>query len=368
MQTWIERDKAKKIWIDLDNSPHVPFFFPIIQKFEEKGHMVHITARDCFQVCGLADLHKLKYRRVGKHYGKNKILKITGTVIRALQLVRIALKAKPDIAISHGSRAMLIAARILKIPSVGLGDYEFARVIPFIRADLWIAPEVVAKANLTSFKWLRATFPGIKEDVYVPFFRPDDSLNDDLKLGEDKIIVTIRPPATEAHYHNPDSEGLFSEVLDMLGVLDKVKMIILPRNEIKQTAWIKERWPDLIKSEKIVIPNHVVDGLNLIWHSDLVVSGGGTMNREAAALGVPVYSIFRGRIGAVDRYLESKGRLTLLESKDDVRTKINLRKRDKIPLNQNNESPALNSIMELLYGVLNRNDTKNALVVHLATG
>lgn len=360
MQTSIEGDKIKKVWIDLDNSPHVPFFYPIIQKFHEKGYKVEITARCCFQVCGLADLHNLKYKKVGKHYGKNKILKIAGTLMRALQLMLIAAKARPDIAISHGSRAMLIAARILKIPSVGLGDYEFARVLPFIKADLWIAPEVVVKANLSDFKWKRATYPGIKEDVYVPFFRPDDSQKDELELDEAKIIVTIRPPATEAHYHNPDSEGLFSEVLNMLGALDKVKMIILPRNEIKQTAYIREYWPDLIKSGKILIPNHVVDGLNLIWHSDLVVSGGGTMNREAAAMGVPVYSIFRGKIGAVDRYLESNGRLTLLTSKEDVRSKIDVRKRDKRQSNQNGESPTLNSIMELLYAFASRNDAKNA--------
>ena len=75
-----------------------------------------------------------------------------------------------------------------------------------------------------------------------------------LNWAKIKIIVTIRPPATEAHYHNPESEGLFSEVLNMLGAIDNVKMIILPRNEIKQTAWIKEKWPDLINSGKILIP------------------------------------------------------------------------------------------------------------------
>jgi len=44
-----------KIWIDLDNTPHVPFFKPIIRELEKRGHEVVLTARDAFQVCELAD-------------------------------------------------------------------------------------------------------------------------------------------------------------------------------------------------------------------------------------------------------------------------------------------------------------------------
>jgi predicted glycosyltransferase len=130
-------------------------------------------------------------------------------------------------------------------------------------------------------------------------------------------------------------------------------MIILPRNEITQTAWIRETWPHLIESRRVVIPKRVVDGLNLIWHSDFVVSGGGTMNREAAALDVPVYSIFKGKIGAVDRYLESNGRLTLLASKEDVKTKIIIHKRETASSRaQQLDSPALEAIMQAIDTVI----------------
>jgi predicted glycosyltransferase len=355
MQTSIEGDKAKKVWIDLDNSPHVPFFLPIIKKFKKNGYTVALTARDCFQTCGLADYHKLQYIRVGKHYGKNKVLKVLGTLLRVLQLLPIAARIKPAAAICHGSRAMVLVANILNIPSVVLMDYEFTKDIPLPIAKpvLSINPEVVLVNAAFNKKRRVASYPGIKEDVYVPFFKPDSSIKGKLKLGDNQIVVTIRPPATEAHYHNPESEGLFAEVLNSLGAVDNVKMIILPRNEVKQTAWIKQKWPEFIRSGKIVIPANVVDGLNLIWHSDFVVSGGGTMNREAAALGVPVYSIFRGYIGAVDRYLEADGRLTLIESIADVRSKIDVRKRDKKPHVQNVESPALDSIMATLYKFIN---------------
>jgi predicted glycosyltransferase len=338
-------EHRKSVWIDLDNSPHIPFFWPIIRRFEENDYSVRLTARNCFQVCGLADFYKLKYKSIGKHYGKNKALKVFGTLYRALQLLPIAAKAKPVLALSHGSRAMVIAARLLNIPTVVMMDYEFVQMIPFVPLALIIAPEVVAMGGIAKGKTVVAKYPGIKEDVYVPFFRPDEAIKHQLNLADDRIVVTIRPPATEAHYHNPESEVLFAEVMNTLGALRNVKMVILPRNEIKQTVWIRKNWPHLFADQKVVIPDQVVNGLNLMWHSDLVISGGGTMNREAAALGVPVYSIFRGKTGAVDRYLSEKGRLCLLTSKEDVREKLNPCKRTKTRQEQAKESPALEAIM-----------------------
>ena len=108
--------------------------------------------------------------------------------------------------------------------------------------------------------------------------------------------------------------------------MDGVRMILLPRNRNQEVS-IRNKWPELISKGKIIIPDHVVDGLNLIWYSDFVISGGGTMNREAAALGVPVYSIFRGTIGAVDKYLAKNGKLILLESPEDIEEKVSLVKR-----------------------------------------
>jgi len=353
MQPQNTASHAKTVWIDWDNSPHVPFFMPIAARFEKKGYTVEITARDCFQVCGLADMYKLKYKKVGKHYGKNKILKVFGNLYRAVQLLPIAAKTKPLVALSHGSRAMIIAAHLLNIPTVMMMDYEFIQMIPFVHPALIIAPEIVAMNVVVKGNTRVARYPGIKEDVYVPFFKPNETIKRELGLSHDKIIVTIRPPATEAHYHNSESEVLFVEVMNMLEAMESVKMVILPRNELKQTAWIKEKWPYLIASRKAVIPGKVVDGLNLLWHSDFVISGGGTMNREAAALGVPVYSIFRGKIGAVDRYLSENGRLCLLTSKEDVRRKLKPCKRTKLAVTKASDSDALIAIMDAVGDLIN---------------
>ena len=322
---------GKKIWIDLDNSPHVPFFTPIIEELRKLGHTVVVTARDCFQVCDLADLMHLDYRRVGRHYGKHTFWKLTGLGWRSLQLLPEIVRDRPQLAISHGSRSQLVAANLLRIPSVTVADYEFAKIWMIVRPSWVITPEVIPSDRINCASERVLKYPGIKEDVYVPRFKPDSSVLTRLGLnGSAGIRALIRPPATEAHYHRPETDELFSAVLTFLSSRSDVKIVLLPRNE-HQANDIREKWATLFHKGQALIPNQVVDGLNLIWHSDLVISGGGTMNREAAALGVPVYSIFRGETGAVDRYLASEGRMTMLEKPEDVGTKLLLRKRNRNP-------------------------------------
>jgi len=350
METHAPVVKKQKIWIDLDNSPHVPFFKPIIDDLHRNGYSTFLTARDCFQVCGLADLMKLEYKKIGRHYGKNVLMKVAGLLIRSSQLMSSVLNEKPDIAVSHGSRSQVLISSLLNIPTVVIADYEHTQAVA--RPTYVIVPEMIPDSSVKGYSKAVLKYPGIKEDVYVPDFKPDPSILKDLGIQEDEILVTIRPPATEAHYHNPESERLFEETLNFLGEQENVRMVILPRNEKKQTAWVKSNWSVLCDSRKIIIPEHVVDGLNLIWHSDLVISGGGTMNREAAALGVPVYSIFRGKIGAVDRYLSENGRLVLLETVEDVRKKIILNKRLRADKIDNSNRKALGKIVEHIETIL----------------
>ena len=192
-----------------------------------------------------------------------------------------------------------------------------------------MAPEVVPSAALHAMGYkddriLR--YPGIKEDVYAPTFRPDQSVRRRLALSERDLVVTIRPPASEAHYHNPESDRLLNAVLKMISQSPNTKVVLLPRTP-HQEAELRKQWPELFRDGRIIVPAHVIDGLDLIWCSDLVISGGGTMNREAAALGVPVYSIFRGKTGAVDEYLAKTGRMLLLQSVEDVKDRLRLVRR-----------------------------------------
>lgn len=317
---------GRKVWIDLDNSPHVPFFAPIIETLEQRGHAVIVTARDFAQVIELADLMGLRYRKIGRHFGKNTIVKMAALAVRAAQLAPVIMKAKPDLAISHGSRAQLLLACTMRIPAITIGDYEHAKVFAVVRPEWVIVPQVFPDNAWGMPQGSVLKYPGIKEDVYVPRFKPDSRVREQLGLAESDIVVTVRPPASHAHYHNPESDVIFAAVMNRLVASPDVRAVLLPRTP-SQAAEIREKWASAFASGKVMIPAHVVDGLNLIWNSDLVISGGGTMNREAAALRVPVYSTFRGKIGVVDHYLVDQNRMVLIESVADVETKIELVRR-----------------------------------------
>ena len=321
----------KKIWIDLDNSPHVPFFIPIMKELENKGHSIFLTCRDCFQVSKLADFYQLNHKIVGKHFGSNILFKIIGTIWRSLQLTLTVLKEKPSLSLSHGSRSLILASSLIRIPTILLFDYEHTEPLPFFKPTLGIAPEVINDPEVEKyFKRGVRRYKGLKEDVYVASFNPEPAFRQKLGLCDDNIVATIRPPATEAHYHNPESEKLFFAVVEFLGNHSDIRMVILPRNEKLQKELVLNTWPKWCSNKKIIIPDRVVNGLDLIWNSDFVVSGGGTMNREAAALGVPVYSIFRGKVGAVDRYLSDNGRLTFIDTVESVKSNIRPIRRHKV--------------------------------------
>jgi predicted glycosyltransferase len=343
--------KGTRVWIDLDNSPHVPFFAPIIQELERRGYSIRLTARDAFQVKELVELFKFDCKCIGHHYGKNKILKLLGILIRALQLLPFVLRNRPDLAVDHGSRAQLVLATALRIPTLCISDYEHATGWAIIHPCWVLVPEVIPAAGIREPENRILRYPGIKEDVYVPAFKPDSSICRQLGLNDDDIVITVRPPASEAHYHNPLSDELFSATIHFLGRNPRVKMVLLPRNQ-RQAESIEKTWPELFAAGRMIIPSHVVDGLNLIWFSDLVISGGGTMNREAAALGVPVYSIFLGKTGAVDRYLSENGRLVMIESAEDLAAKVRLVKRERPDRPDGAQRPALQSIVNHIVKLL----------------
>jgi predicted glycosyltransferase len=341
----VKKGLRKKIWIDLDNSPHVPFFLPIIEELRKRGHEVILTARDSYQVCELLEFHHISCKVIGGHWGKHRALKILGTFARATRLVKLMLTERPDLTVSHGSRAQILCSYVLRIPSVAIGDYEFTARMGIVSPDWVFTPHFISDPQVLKAKKQVMKYPGLKEEVYVPRFKPDPSLRGRLGLETKDLVVTVRPPATEAHYHNQEAEVLLIAALNLLVHQPEVKVILLPRNE-KQAKTLRAEWGEWITKKKIVIPSQVVDGLNLIWFSDLVISGGGTMNREAAALGVPVYSIFRGRIGAVDRHLAAEGRLVLLESVEDVRSKVILERRRTALADSSGDSTVLNCIVD----------------------
>jgi uncharacterized protein len=339
-----------KIWIDLDNTPHVPFFIPIIRELERRGHQVVLTARDAFQVCELAEARELRFLKVGRHYGKNSLMKVIGLLWRSCQLLPFYLMNRPRLALSHGARSQNLLSNLLRLPTVLVADYEHARTAPLTHPRWTIVPEALPADGLPSKVSRVRYYRGIKEDVYAPEFKPRTGLRAELGLREDELVVTVRPPADEAHYYRPESDELFHEFMARVCRTPGVRVALLPRN-VHQEERLRSDYPEWFENGRTVIPAHAVNGLDLLWVSDLVVSGGGTMNREAAALGVPVYSIFRGKTGAVDLMLEAQGRLTMIHDKKRVWS-IPLVPRDRSRLPANEPRPALGDIIDHIEDII----------------
>ncbi|HET6511186.1 MAG TPA: DUF354 domain-containing protein [Candidatus Kapabacteria bacterium] len=315
------------IWIDLENSPHVPFFAPIIRELRAKNVDVVITARDFAQTKQLVEDAGLDARIIGKEAGDNTIIKTAALLLRALRLAIYLRGRKIDLAVAHGSRGSLIASKLLRIPTLTLYDYEGANVRLFNRLADWVmTPAIIpdqklATLGLPADRSLR--YHGLKEEVYVSDYTPDPSFASQLKLDPSKIIVIVRPPSHTAHYKSDRSFALFSDIMTKLAARNDVAVIFTPRS-IRQSDEIRtSTWFD---ADKMTILERPVNGLDLMGHSDLVIGGGGTMNREAAVLGVPVVSIFKGESGAVDEWLEREGKLHDLESAEEIDRFI--RKRD----------------------------------------
>lgn len=343
--------KVKTIWIDLDNSPHILFFDPIIKELERRGHHVVITVRDYAQAIGLANLFKLNYQPLGKHYGKNSLMKVIGLVIRAFQMLPVYFKHKPDVAFSHGSRSQLLFSRLIGLSNIIAIDYEFVKFFPLLKSSLGIVPEVLPEQFGKKYFKKTVTYPGIKEDVYVSRFDVDPDFLHKINVSSDSILVTVRPPATSAHYHNPKSDEHFKKTMLYLCQTDNIKVLLLPRTK-DQAQSIREEYAQYFEEQKMFIPDQVLNGLNLVWYSDLVISGGGTMIREATALGVPAYSIFGGQTGAVDRFLEESGRLKLIREESDIHD-ITVEKRIKPHSPSEKDTGAMNIIVDHVENLIN---------------
>ena len=307
-----------RVWIDVTNSPHVVFFRPLVGLLTARGHEVTLTARDFAQTLELLEDAGLEHVVVGPpHGGASRTGKARAMRSRLLALRRFARPRGFDIALSHASHELPLAARSLGIPSSYAFDYEFARTQHALgcrAATRVVVPEAIPQDRLDSLG-ARARkvrrYPGLKEEYYLQGFSPDDGVLDRLGLGRSRILAVVRTPPDVSLYHRHGSP-LFAAVLERLGGDPAVQAVVLPRTAVQREAIRAASLPSL------VVPDRAVDALSLVALADLVVSAGGTMNREAVALGTPVYTTFSGRIGAVDERLVREGRLRRLDDASGI--------------------------------------------------
>ncbi len=329
------------IWIDLDNSPHVPLFVPVIRHYRESGVSVVVTAREHSQTIELLKLNGLDgtFTVIGRHHGKGKLSKILGTLGRARQLAAFIKSggSTASVAVSHGSRSMVLAARWLKIPVITMYDYEFTETHIFNTfSDRVLVPERIPNNVLDEIglaKEKRVKYPGIKEELYIRGFQPDTAFRLEFlakhECDPENVFAVLRPPATTANYHSSKSEEIFDGLLKHLLRSDGVFTAIVPRTA-EQADEIESAIERMALSHgSFTILREAVDGLQLAFAADLLISGGGTMNREAALIGVPVYSIFAGRLGSLDAQMEKEGLITFVREIGDI-AYIDLRRRTEM--------------------------------------
>jgi uncharacterized protein len=306
-----------RVWIDLTNSPHVLVLRPVVAALRERGAEVRITARDFAQTVGLAERFGLDVQVIGHHRGGRLAAKAAGLASRSAALARWAIgvqrhRGRFDLALGHGSNDVTLAAAALGIPRSTMFDYEWAAVQHTINCRLSqavVVPDVIPAQRLDRYgaRGKLEPYPGLKEEYYLADFAADRAVLDELGLRADAPLAVVRTPPAVSLYHRFENP-LFAAALERLR--DQGQVVVLPRTP--------EQREELLRAGGFVVPERAIDAQSLIALADLVVSAGGTMNREAVALGTPVYTTFEGRLGAVDEALIAEGRLRKLQRAEDL--------------------------------------------------
>ncbi|HKP20588.1 MAG TPA: DUF354 domain-containing protein [Thermoleophilaceae bacterium] len=304
-----------RVWVDLTNSPHVLVMRPLIEAMRTDGHEVEVTARDFAQTLELCDRFGIEHTAIGRHRGERLASKGLGLVRRSGALARWARGRGFDVAIGHGSNDVSVAAALLRIPAATAFDYEFAAAQHHVNCRLCrvvmvpdaIPPERLERYGAKPSKLRR--YEGLKEEYYLADFEPSEAVLGELGLDRERPLVVVRTPPEVSLYHRFENP-LFRQVLERLAAED-AQAVVLPRT--------REQREEVRRLGPFVVPEHAVDAQSLVAYADLVISAGGTMNREAVALGTPVFTTFEGRLGAVDERLLADGRLRRLADPAEVR-------------------------------------------------
>jgi predicted glycosyltransferase len=314
-----------RIWIDLTNSPHVLVMRPVIEALHADGHEVRVTARDFAQTIELCERLGVAHTQIGHHRGGRMGAKAVGLASRSAALVRWARAeqrrsgARPpfDVALGHGSNDVTVAAALLRIPSSTMFDYEWATVQHNVNCRLAravVVPDAIPPQRLERYGAngkIRA-YEGLKEEYYLADFEPVDAVLAELALDRERALVVVRTPPVVSLYHRFEND-LFARVLRRLSASageHGTQVVVLPR--------VASQREELTRLGGLTVPEHAIDAQSLIAFADLVISAGGTMNREAVALGTPVYTTFQGRLGAVDERLIAERRLRMLTAPEDL--------------------------------------------------
>lgn len=290
-----------KIWIDLTNSPHVNFFAGLIKEWNRE-HDLLLTCRPLANTIELLELYGFPYDVVGKHYGRNKIRKALGFIIRIWQLFVFLRRENIDVAISHSSFYSPVVARLLGVRSIYLNDNEHAEGnrIAFLFADKIMAPEFLGVRELQR-QWAKAekiiSYPGVKEGIYLWDYKPNSSSGFKIDDRENRNVIFIRPEPWMAQYYRGKRNFIDNLLIQLK---DTYKIVLLPRDKMQEEYYQQDKYVGVTVLEKSISLADIME------NCDFFIGAGGTMTREAAVLGIPTISIYQDQLLQVDEYLIKK--------------------------------------------------------------
>ena len=301
-----------RVWVDLTNTAHVLVLRPLVEALEADGHDVELTARPLSHTTELLDDWGHAYTVLGRHGGAARLGKARAAADRAARLVAFARRRRFHWALAHASVDLPPACRVLRIPNTTMFDYEWATLQHHVSCRLAtrvLVPDAIPLERLARYgarppKLVR--YAGLKEEYYLADFEPDPAVLRELGLDREGILAVVRTAPSYALYLGGSENALLPRVLERLADDARAYTVVLARTPAQRDAVRALHLP------RVVVPDRAVDGRSLVAFADLLVSAGGTMNREAAVLGTPVWSIFEGRLGAVDEKLAGEGRLRFL--------------------------------------------------------
>jgi len=313
-------DRRMRVWVDLTNTAHVLVLRPLVELLEADGHDVALTARPLSHTVELLDDWGHPYNVVGRYGGARRLGKARAALGRVPRLLAFARGRRVDAALAHGSTDLPPVCRALRIPNTTMFDYEWATVQHHANCRLAtrvLVPDAIPLERLARYgarppKLVR--YPGLKEEYYLADFEPDPAVLDELGIDRERPLAVVRTAPSYALYLGGSENPLLPRVLARLAD-EGAETAVLARTPEQREAVRALGMPS------VVVPNRAVDGRSLVAFADLLVSAGGTMNREAAVLGTPVWSIFEGRLGAVDEQLVRKGRLRLLGDPAEIQVR-----------------------------------------------
>lgn len=317
-----------KIWYDITNTPQVHFVLAIKEALHKRqGHESIITTREFSETTRLLSQKTLEpFKVIGTHKGKSKLRKVGGVFSRFFD----AYNSAPgfDVSLSCGSESAIWTSFLKRRKSIAFGDNDLAKQWlygPFVNKAFFpraIDASILIKQGISKSRLYQ--YDGFKEDIYIADYVPDGGFMSQFPFEN---YVVVRPENLQANYINNDSEKTITPVLLSALSASGYNILYMPRYDVDRA------YADGIKN--VFVPDSPLNGLDVCYYADAVLTGAGTFAREAACLGVPSFSFFAGKsLLAVDKLLIKEGKMFFSRDVNELMSKLKSTNRTEVDLNR----------------------------------